>query len=64
MMLGSVASRREEFDPEVRLEHSEFLYSKVLLKCKKRQTKLLTSTSERDKKTAPLLVFSKALHTC
>ena len=60
MTPGSVASRGEKFDPEARLEHSEFLYSKVLLKCKKRPRKLLTLTSEGDKKSAPLLFFSKA----
>ena len=44
MTLGFMASRGDEFDlgPKTRLDHSELLCSKVLLKYKKKQRKLLT----------------------
>ena len=62
-MPGFLASRGEELDPGpvTRLDHSEFLCHKVLLKCKRKKA---SDTDIRGgRKSAPLLVFSKKLYT-
>ena len=60
---GFLASRGEGFDlgSVTRLDHSELLYSKVLLKYK-RDRDSFWQTSDGGRKSAPLLVFSKKLN--
>ena len=62
-MPGFLASRGREFDPGpvTRLDHSEFLCNKVLLKCKRE--KACDTDIRQGRKSAPLLVFSKKLYT-
>ena len=62
MTLGLLASGREEFiaGPVTRLHWSELLCNKVLLK---RERESFWLTSEWDRKSPPLLVFSKELYT-
>ena len=62
MTLGLLASGRKEFisGPVTRLHWSELLCNKVLLK---RDRESFWLTSEGDRKSPPLLVFSKELYT-
>ena len=72
-MPGFLASRGQEFDPGpvTRLDHSEFLCNKVLLKCKREKACDTDIRGGRksapllvfSRKSAPLLVFSKKLYT-
>ena len=59
---GFLAPGGEEFNPgpETRLDHSELLCNKVLLKYK---GKLLTQASEGGRKSVPLLVFNWMLYS-
>lgn len=68
-MPGFVVSGGEEFDPgqETRLPHWNLLGNRILLKYKRereRERKLLTWTSERGRKNAPLLVSGKVFYVC
>ena len=66
-MPGFVVSGGEEFDPgqETRLPHWNLLGNRILLKYKReRERKLLTRTSERGRKNAPLLVSGKVFYVC
>ena len=58
---GFLASGGEEFNPETmrRLDHSELLCNKVLLKIEKASD----IDIRRDRKSAPLLVFSWMLYS-
>ena len=64
MTLGLLASGRKEFisGPVTRLHWSELLCNKVLFKYK-RDRESFWLTSEWDRKSPPLLVFSKELYT-
>ena len=64
-MLRFLASGGEEFNPGpvTRLDHSELLCNKVLLKYK-RDRQSFRQTSEEGRKSAPLLVFSKVFYVC
>ena len=64
MTLGLLASGRKEFiaGPVTRLHWSELLCNKVLLKFR-RDRESFWLTSEGDRKSPPLLVFSKELYT-
>ena len=66
-MPGFVVSGGEEFDPgqETRLPHWNLLGNRILLKYKReRERKLLTRTSERGRKNAPLLFSGKVFYVC
>ena len=64
-MLGFLASGGEEFSPGpvMRLDHSELLYNKVLLKYKRDRQSFWHRHQKGGRKSVPLLVFSQMLYS-
>ena len=62
---GFLAPGGEEFNlgPEMRLDRSELLCNKVLLKYK-RDRQSFRQTSEEGRKSVPLLVFRQLFYVC